>query len=80
MRIENLIELTKKVSHVYGHVNSMGSHKSIEMIELAYPNQDGVQDDEVISEMFRLRANARMLSMACDILVKNLTVILGDFE
>ena len=80
MRIENLIELRDKLSQMHGYVNFMVSHQSMELIELAYPNEDGVQDAEVISEMYLLRSNAKALSIACDKLVDQLSCLIGDID
>ena len=48
------------------------------MIDLAYPNHDGVQDAEVVSEMMLLRQSANSLSVACNILTGKLTEVIGD--
>lgn len=80
MRKEYLPQLSKKVDYVYGLVNHVVSHQSIELIELAYPNKDGEPDYDVFGELHYLRASAKDLSIVCDKLVDQLSVLIGDID
>lgn len=80
MRKEYLPQLSKKVDYVYGLVNYVVSHQSIELIELAYPKKDGEPDYDVMAELHYLRASAKYLSIACDKLVDQLSVLIGDID
>lgn len=80
MTTENLIEVKNKAEKAYEAINDMISNYGIEMIDLAYPKQDGEQDAEVISEMMLLRQSVNSLSTACNLLVNKLTDVIGDEE
>ena len=43
---------------------------------MAYPDRDGVQDPDVISDMMLLRDTLQSLSKACDIWTKQLTEVI----
>lgn len=76
MKKENLNTAKNEVEKVYELINDLISNHNLELIDLAYPNHDGVQDADVVSDMMLLRQSANGLSKACDILVKNLQTLL----
>lgn len=78
MKKENLNTAKNEVEKVYELINDLISNHSLELIDLAYPNHDGVQDADVVSDMMLLRQSANSLSKACNILVKKLTDLIGD--
>ena len=80
MTTENLIEVKNKAEKAYAAINDMISNYGIAMIDLAYPEHDGEQDADVISEMMLLRQSVNSLSMACNILVNKITDVIGDEE
>ena len=80
MTIANPIELKNKAEKAYAAINDLISNHGIEMIDLAYPEHDGEQDANVISEMMLLRQSVNSLSTACNILVNKLTDVIGDEE
>ena len=80
MTTENLIEVKNNAEKAYASINDMISNYGIEMIDLAYPEHDGEQDADVISEMMLLRQSVNSLSMACNLLVNKLTDVIGDEE
>lgn len=80
MTTENLIEAKKESEKAYAAINDMISENIIAMIDLAYPEHDGEQDAEVISEMMLLRQSVNSLSAACNLLVNKLTDVIGDEE
>lgn len=57
-------------------VNDRMSEGICNLIDIAYPNHDGVQDPEVIADMMLLRDTLQSLSMACEIWTKQLTEII----
>lgn len=80
MTTENLIEVKNNAEKAYAAINDMISNYGIEMIDLAYPEHDGEQDADVMSEMMLLRQSVNSLSMACNLLVNKLTDVIGDEE
>ena len=80
MTKDDLITVKEKAENAYALINELISNHSIDMIDLAYPEHDGVQDDEVISEMLLLRQSANNLSIACSYLVDKLTDVIGDYD
>lgn len=78
MKKENLNTAKNEVEKVYELINDLISNHGLEMIDLAYPNHDGVQDADVVSDMMLIRQSANSLSKACNILVKKLTDVIGD--
>lgn len=70
MKKENLNTVNSEVEKVYEFINNFVSNHGLDMIDLAYPNHDGVQDADVVSDMMLLRQSANSLSKACNILVK----------
>ena len=77
MKIENVITAKNQVEKVYELINNMASFYDLDMINLAYPNHDGVQDAEAASELMALRQSANSLATACNILVDKLTFVVG---
>lgn len=78
MKKENLNTANNEVEKVYELINDLVSNHGLEMVDLAYPNHDGVQDADVVSDMMLLRQSANSLSKACNILVKKFTDVIGD--
>ena len=78
MNTENLITARGKAEKAYELINDLISNHSLDMLDLAYPNHDGVQDAEVVSEMMLLRQSANSLATACNYLVGKLTDAIGD--
>lgn len=80
MKKEKLIEVKNKAEKAYEAINDLISNHGIEMIDLAYPEHNGEQDADVISEMMLLRQSVNSLSTACNLLVNKLTDVIGDEE
>lgn len=78
MKKENLNTVNNEVEKAYEFINDFVSNHGLDMIDLAYPNHDGIQDADVVSDMMLLRQSANSLSKACNILVKKLTDVIGD--
>lgn len=56
--------------------NDRMSEGICELIDIAYPNHDGVEDPDVIADMMMLRDTLQSLSKACDIWTKQLTEVI----
>lgn len=62
MTTENLVTARNKVENVYELINDLVSNHSIDMLDLAYPKNDGKQDAFAVAEMMLLRQSANSLS------------------
>ena len=78
MTTENLVTARNKVDNVYELINDLVSNHSIDMLDLAYPKNDGKQDASAVAEMMLLRQSANSLSEVCSFLVDRLTDAIGD--
>ena len=72
----DIISANKVSEGAYQIINDRMSEGICELINIAYPNQDGVQDPEVIADMMMLRDTLQRLSKACDIWTKQLTEVI----
>lgn len=78
MKQDNIIVVKNQVEKAYQAINDLVSLYGLEMIDLAYPNHDGIQNADIIADMMLLRQSADNLSSACNVLVDKLTDIIGD--
>ena len=78
MKISELTKLNKQAENTYHAINHMMSNKSLELLDLAYPNHDGEQDGEAVAEMLILRETLFLLATASEILQKELTAAIND--
>lgn len=72
----DIISANKVAEGAYQIVNDRMSEGICELIDMAYPNKDGVQDPYVIADMMMLRDTLQSLSKACDIWTKQLTEVI----
>ena len=72
----DIISANKVAEGAYQIVNDRMSEGICELLNMAYPNQDGVQDPDVIADMMMLRDTLQSLSKACDIWTKQLTEVI----
>lgn len=72
----DIISANKVADGAYQIINDRMSEGICELLDMAYPNQDGVQDPEVIADMMMLRDTLQSLSKACDIWTKQLTEVI----
>ena len=72
----DIVSARKVAEGAYQIVNDRMSEGICELIDIAYPNQDGVQDPDVISDMMLLRDTLQSLSKACEIWTKKLTEVI----
>ena len=72
----DIISANKVAKGAYQIVNDRMSEGICELLDMAYPNKDGVQDPDVIADMMMLRNTLQNLSKACDIWTKQLTEVI----
>ena len=72
----DIISANKVADGAYQIINDRMSEGICELLDMAYHNQDGVQDPEVIADMMMLRDTLQSLSKACDIWTKQLTEVI----
>ena len=72
----DIISANKVAEDAYQIVNDRMSEGICELLDMAYPNEDGVQDPDVIADMMMLRNTLQNLSKACDIWTKQLTEVI----
>lgn len=72
----DIISANKVAESAYQIVNDRMSEGICELLDMAYPNKDGVQDPDVIADMMMLRNTLQNLSKACDIWTKQLTEVI----
>ena len=72
----DIISAYKLAEGAYQIVNDRMSEGICELIDMAYPNHEGVQDRDVIADMMMLRDTLQSLSKACDIWTKQLTEVI----
>ena len=71
-----IISANKVAEGAYQIINDRMSEGICELLNMAYPNRDGVQDPNVIADMMMLRQTLQSLSDACDIWSKQLTEVI----
>ena len=72
----DIVSTNKVAEGVFQIINDRMSEGICELLDMAYPNRDGVQDPDVISDMMLLRDTLQSLSKACDIWTKQLTEVI----
>lgn len=72
----DIVSTNKVAEGVYQIINDRMSEGICELLDMAYPDRDGVQDPDVISDMMLLRDTLQSLSKACDIWTKQLTEVI----
>ena len=72
----DIVSANKVAEGAYQIINDRMSEGICELLDMAYPNQDGVQDPEVIADMMMLRDTLQSLSKACEIWTKQLTEVI----
>ena len=72
----DIVSARKIAEGTYQIVNDRMSEGIYNLIEIAFPDHDGVEDPEVIADMMLLRDTLQSLSMACEIWTKQLTEVI----
>lgn len=78
MKKSDVTNVRDNAEKAYEVINDLISNYDLELLDLAYPNHDGKQDADVISDMMLLRQSANSLAKACELLVGKLTNAIGD--
>lgn len=67
MNIQNIQSMSQNVDKTYGMLNELDSN-GLELMDLAIPNHDGVQDQKVVGELLYLRQCVNSLKRADDVI------------
>ena len=68
----------KTAECAYQVINDHMSEGLVTLLDLAYPNHDGVKDADVVSDMMLLRQTLKSLSDACQIWIDKLSEAIGE--
>ena len=74
----DLISARNVAENAYQTINDRMSEGLVTLLDLAYPNHDGEQDADVISDMMLLRQTLNGLSHACQIWIDKLSEAIGE--
>mgnify|MGYP004462043325 CR=1 FL=1 len=77
MNIQNIQSISQNVDKTYGMLNELGSN-GLELMDLAFPNHDGIQDQKVVGELLYLRQCVNSLKNACELAMKELDETIQD--
>ena len=72
----DIVSARKVAGGTYQIANDRMSEGICNLIDIAYPNHNGVQDPEVIADMMLVRDTLQSLSKACEIWTKQLTEVI----
>ena len=76
--MKKIIEIRERAEGFYTLLNKFATDGSLPLMDMAYPNHDGEQDAEVVSEMMLLRDRLNGLKHACEMSMDALTSAIGD--
>ena len=77
MNIQNIQSMSQNVDKTFVMLNELGSN-CVELMDLAIPNHDGVQDQKVVGELLYLRQCVNSLKRACELAIKKLNDAIQD--
>jgi hypothetical protein len=77
MNIQDIQNIEQNVSKAYGMLNKLGSN-GLELLDLAFPNHDGVQDEKAAGELMYLRQSVNSLKNACELAINELNDAIQD--
>lgn len=75
---EQIKKLNNDVESVYKRLNEFISVE--DLVEIAYPNLDGIADDNAIADMMLLRDNLSSLLKVTNKMAENLSRVIGIYE
>lgn len=78
MKKSDVTNVRDNAEKAYKVINDLISNHDLDLLDLAYPNHDGKQDADVVSDMMLLRQSANSLAKACELLVGKLTDVIGE--
>lgn len=73
----NIQNIEQNVCKVYEMLNKLGSN-GLELLDLAFPNHDGVQDEKAAGELMYLRQSVNSLKNACELAINELNDAIQD--
>lgn len=77
MNIQNIQSISQNVDKTYGILNELGSN-GIDLMDLAFPNHDEIQDQNVVGELLYLRQCVNSLKSACELVITKLNDAIQD--
>ena len=77
MNIQDIQNIEQNVSKAYEILNKLGSN-GLELMDLAFPNHDGVQDAKAVGELMYLRQSVNSLKNACELAINKLNDAIQD--
>lgn len=79
---KNIIELREDVDAIYGRLNKWLSAdgERTELIKLAYPELNGVQDADAVSELMLLRDSLNSLARVCNYGIEHINAAIETKE
>lgn len=72
-------KIYEQVSNAYQCVNDWVSEGRTPLIRLAFPNQDGVKNMNVIADLMMLRVELNSLAQICKYGIENINDAIGDY-
>lgn len=72
-------KIYEQVSNAYQCVNDWVSEGRTPLIRLAFPNQDGVRNMNVIADLMTLRVELNSLAQICKYGIENINDAIGDY-
>ena len=77
MTIQDIQSAEKNVSKTYALLNELNG-KGLELVDLAYPAHDGIQDAMAVGELIYLRQSVNSLLKSCQMAVEKLNEAIQD--
>ena len=77
---QDIIKANYIAEKVYQIINNKMSEGLPSLVDIAFPEHDGVPNDYVIADMMELRQTLNSLSTACQIWVKQLSEVIDMKE
>lgn len=77
MNIQDIQNIEQNVNKAYEMLNELDSN-GLELIDLAFPNHDGVQDVKATGELMYLRQSVNSLKKVCELAVEKLNAAIQD--
>ena len=78
MTINEIQDLSEQVNKSYAQVNDWMSKGDLQILDLVYPEHDGVEDANAVAEMIDLYFALRRMRKACEISIKKLELNLDN--
>lgn len=77
MNIQDIRNIETNVSNAYRLLNDLNG-RGMELLDLSFPNHDGVQDEKATGELMYLRQSVNSLKNACELMIKKLNDAIQD--